>query len=347
MSISPMLGPSSHPFVASGKLIPLDADVQPASAVRNHEFQTGRRVFHVHFGHGYVAALERQVAQGSAETPELERVLSAKTHNIKVVFDNPKYKELRLRAFYAVPKMVVIPSASALRKRKKHLMQRFDGPGSSVADRVAQVKEMLSSGGLRLACEMVGRWSLQHAFEPAQLLKRLVDAKEFAAAVRFAREFNLRKEYPLSTLLHAMLAEKRYDGALRACANSSRYVDGELQPADVLELMVRAGEHCVALKYVHKFGAAKAFPPAQLVQASLQSKGELSVRTAAMLLKYISLFRLEEAFPREAVLERVAASGIVVCETLEGKLFIKGRRRNESTLQPPAAPQLKVGSAPA
>ena len=72
-------------------------------------------------------------------------MLTARTHNINVVFDNPQHKQararaqfvgahparefpsssttpiharqVRLRAFYAVPKMVVIPSAQALGRR--------------------------------------------------------------------------------------------------------------------------------------------------------------------------------------------------------------------------------------
>mmetsp|Transcript_21327 Transcript_21327/g.68143 ORF Transcript_21327/g.68143 Transcript_21327/m.68143 type:complete len:144 (+) Transcript_21327:291-722(+) len=142
-----------------------------------------------------------------------------------------------------------------------------------------------------------------------------------------------------------MLAQKRYDGALRACGARCRSVDGEAGPSDVLRMMVRAGEHCVALKYVHKFGQAAAFPPAQLVRASLQ--GDLSVRTAAMLLKYVPLFELSDAFPRETILERAAASGILVHELAGGKLVLKGRRRSDSASLPPgAAVPVKVGSAP-
>lgn len=345
MSISPLLGPSLSPALSSA-LVPLDADVQPATAVRNKEFQVGRRVFHVHFGHGYVAALEKQIAPGSSEPPQLERSITSNTHNIKVVFDNPKYRELRLRVFYAVPKMVVIPSAWSLRKRKKHQLYRLDGPGSLPAERVAQIKEALApTGSLRLACELIVRWSLHHAFDLPELLKRLVDSKDFASAARFAREFNLRKEFPTSALLHGMLLEKRYDGALKACNMHARLVDGHATPADVLHQMVGAGEHGVALKYVHKFRAAKSFPPSQLVEACLRTKGELTVRTAVMLLKYVPLLQLEDAFPRQALLERVAASGIQVLQTSEGKVFIKGSRRMEAARELPLAP-LKVGSAP-
>jgi len=118
MSVSPVIRPAGAPSVpSSSALIPLDAEVQPATAMRGHEFQVGRRVFHVHFGHGYIGALERQVPAGSTDPPEQERVLTSRTHNMRMVFDSAKYKELRLRAFYAVPKMVVIPSASALLRR--------------------------------------------------------------------------------------------------------------------------------------------------------------------------------------------------------------------------------------
>jgi hypothetical protein len=343
MSISPLLGPSISPALSSA-LVPLDADVQPATAMRNHEFQAGRRVFHVHFGHGYVAALEKQVDNGSSDPPQLERSLSSTVHNITVVFDNPKYRELRLRAFYAVPKMVVIPSAWSLRKRKKQQLYRLDSPGSSQAERITHIKEALApSGSLRLACELISRWSLQYAFDVPDLLKRLVDRKDFACAARFAREFGLRKQFPMSALLQGMLAEKKYDGALKACNMYARLVDGVATPADVLHMMVGAGEHCVALKYVHKFRATKSFPPSQLVEACL--KGELTVRTAVMLLKYIPLLQLEDDFPRQALLDRVAASGIQVLQTSDGKLFIKGRRRTESAGEMPPAP-LKVGSAP-
>lgn len=347
MSVSPVIRPAGAPSVpSSSALIPLDAEVQPATAMRGHEFQVGRRVFHVHFGHGYIGALERQVPAGSTDPPEQERVLTSRTHNMRMVFDSAKYKELRLRAFYAVPKMVVIPSASALLRRKR---QHSEAP--PVNARVAWVKELLGRGGaeagpgLRLACEHVRRWSLEPAFDTCALVRRLVEGKQFAAALRFAREFQLRREFPTTTLLHAMLAQKRYDGALKACGARCRSVDGEAGPGDVLRMMVRAGEHCVALKYVHKFGQAAAFPPAQLVRASLQ--GDLSVRTAAMLLKYVPLFELSDAFPREAILERAAASGILVHELAGGKLVLKGRRRSDSASLPPgAAVPVKVGSAP-
>lgn len=111
--------------------------------------------------------------------------------------------------------------------------------------------------------------------------------------------------------------------------------------------MVRAGQHCVALKYVHKFRMAGSFPPGQLVQACLAAKGELSVRSAGMLLKYVGLFKLDAACPREALLERVAASGIVAHEVAEGKYVLKGRRRSDAPATAVPAPPIKVGSAPA
>jgi len=191
LSVSPSPSMQSPPTNA---LVPMEpADLQPATHLRSHEFQSGRRVFHVHFGHGYVASLETQPSPQSP-TPQLERVLSAKTHNINVLFDNDKYKQIRLRAFYAVPKMVVIPSSSALRKRK--LQQAVDGIFTSTPSRVSHVRELLSSNCIRTACELVLRWHLQHAFEPTQLLQRLVDVKEYNAAIRFAREFGLTKQYP-------------------------------------------------------------------------------------------------------------------------------------------------------
>ena len=50
---------------------------------------------------------------------QAEQVLSSRTQDINVVFDSPKYPQaMKLRAFYAVPKMVVIPSGSCLGKRK-------------------------------------------------------------------------------------------------------------------------------------------------------------------------------------------------------------------------------------
>ena len=56
-----------------------------------------------------------------------------------VDFDNPKYnRPQRLRAFYAVPKMVVIPSSAALRKQKLQQLTERTPPIDS--SRVALVR---------------------------------------------------------------------------------------------------------------------------------------------------------------------------------------------------------------
>ena len=65
---------------------------------------------------------------------------------------------------------------------------------------------------------------------------------------------------------------------------------------------------------MHKFGVAERFPPSQLVEQSLRTEGELTVRTCGMLLKYVKLFALEGRFPISSLLERVAASGVTVHE---------------------------------
>ena len=57
--------------------------------------------------------------------------------------------------------------------------------------------------------------------------------------------------------------------------------------------------------------------------------------------------KYQVSFPREAILERAAASGILVHELAGGKLVLKGRRRSDSASLPPgAAVPVKVGSAP-
>jgi len=251
-------------------------------------------------------------------------VLSPKTHNINCHFDNTKYKTLRLRAFYAVPKMVVIPSTSSLRKRK--LMSALDSVGGASQARIALVRQMLASSSVREACSLVQRWHLQHAFEPTQLLQRLVQCKQYGSALRFAREFGLTEQYPTQALLLRMLDDKRYEGALKFVGAGSRSVDGRVAPVDVLQMLVRDGKDEVALKYVHKFKATARFPPAQLVERCLQRSGELSVRASAMLLKYVKLFGLEATYPLPQLVERVAASGITVHD-MDGKFVLKGRRR--------------------
>jgi len=80
---------------------------------------------------------------------------------------------------------------------------------------------------------------------------------------------------------------------------------------------------------VHKFGVAERFPPSQLVEQSLRTEGELTVRTCGMLLKYVKLFALEGRFPISSLLERVAASGVTVHE-MDGRYILKGRKRQSS-----------------
>ena len=155
------------------------------------------------------------------------------------------------------------------------------------------------------------------------------------------------REYPPRELLRRMLDERRFEGALKYVHATSASVDGEQAPADVVSALVRHGKHDVALKYVHKFGAAARFPPAQLVRQCLAAPGQLTVRAGAMLLKYVSLFQLEEAFPLPTVVERVEASGITVHALPSGRYILKGRRRAERSAGAAAgvAP-MQVGSAP-
>jgi hypothetical protein len=182
--------------------------------------------------------------------------------------------------------MVIIPSSSALRKQKLQL-----AIGSTPADdaaRASLVRQLLTLGSTREACSLVLRWKLQRTFEPSALVQRLVQTKHHAAAVRFAREFGLggdADELSPRGLLARMLREKRFEGALKAVGASSATVDGTSSPSDVIELMVREGNHAVALKYVHKFGLRATFPPAGLVEACLKAEGELTVRTCGLLLK--------------------------------------------------------------
>ncbi len=93
--MSSALAPMAVPAFA------LEADLQPTTQ-RLEDFQLGRRVFHVHFGHGYVASLEAEPTPPQPgqppEPPKKERVLTARTHNINVVFDNPQHKQARARA---------------------------------------------------------------------------------------------------------------------------------------------------------------------------------------------------------------------------------------------------------
>ena len=201
---------------------------------------------------------------------------------------------MRLRAFYAVPKMVVIPSAQALGRRKlSHACERTHAAPQLHTQLVTQ---LLATAKIREACDLVGRWQLQHAFEPTQLLQRLLQAKQYGAALRFAREFGLERAYPIQATLARMVDDGRYEAILKHVHASAANVDGRgLTPVDVLGKLVGAGKHDVALKYVHKFKADGQFPPAQLVEACLKREGELTVRTCGMLLKFVPKFNLEDA----------------------------------------------------
>lgn len=220
--VTPLLGPLAASPPSLSALSELEADMQPQAMLRNHEFTSGRRVFHVHFGHGFVGALDEEVEKVppgvEPKPPEQHRVLSQKTHNIHVHFDNPKYRlvgAMKLRAFYAVPKMVVIPSVAALRKQK--LAQAVLSTPANEASRVGLVRQLLATGSVREACSLVSQWSLKATFEPLLLLQRLLHDKHLAAAARFAREFGLGKakgkegeaELSARMLLHRMLHEKR------------------------------------------------------------------------------------------------------------------------------------------
>jgi hypothetical protein len=225
--------------------MPQEADLQPHTMLRSHEFQSGRRVFHVHFGHGFVRSLEAEAPKpDTSDEPvkaEAQRVLSQKTHNINVHFDNPKYKQLRLRAFYAIPKMVVIPSSAALRKQKLHLAA--GATPATEAQRVALVHTLLAGGSVRAACKLVTQWGLLQFFDKHMLLEQLLQSRCYSSAIRFAREFELEESHPAHATIRKMLEEKHYEGALKHVGSTSTTVDGEHTPADVLQLMVGAGNH--------------------------------------------------------------------------------------------------------
>ena len=167
-------------------------------------------------------------------------------------FDNPKYKSLRLRAFYAVPKMVVIPSTQALRKQKLHTIVESTPPVD--AARCNLVRTLLGSGAVRSAASLVLKWQLQKHFSPEEIVERLIAARCHAAALRFSREFGLSSRHPPPTLLRSMLEGKQYESALKQVGKRTASVDGEHSPSDVVRLMVSEGQHALALKYVHKFG---------------------------------------------------------------------------------------------
>ena len=50
----------------------IDGDGDEATTMRSHEFQTGRRVFHVHFGHGYVTSLETAPPEKAGDGTEAD-----------------------------------------------------------------------------------------------------------------------------------------------------------------------------------------------------------------------------------------------------------------------------------
>jgi len=321
--------------LSSGPLVPLEADLQPQAMQRSHEFKEGRRVFHVHFGHGFVKSLEAEPAalvSGNGPPPPAERVLTPRTHNINLVFDHPKHKGhvTRLRAFYAIPKMVVIPSSASLRKQK--LLMHIGVTPQSEPERIQQVRALLVPSALpasiRAACVLVSRWKLHSHFEPALLLERLVATKCFTAAMHFAREFDLTSSeaFSATALRRKVLRERHYEWPLKHVGATQATVDGEHTPAEVLRLLLGAGHHAVALKYVHKFGLHERFPPQQLVASCLRGEGDLTVRTCGLLLKYVRVFGLEAYFPFEVLLERVTRSGVIVHE-LDGRYVLKGRRR--------------------
>ena len=221
--------------------------------------------------------------------------------------------------------MVVIPSSAALRKQK--LLHAVESTPDLEVKRVALVRSLVTSGSVRAACSLIHRWKLQGHFDPPALLERLLQYRCYSAAIRFARDFGCADTLPRREILRRMLEDRQYDAALKHVSKTCDLVDGERSPSDVLQLLVGAGHHALALKYVHKFGAESAFPPPDLVRSILHTEGELSVRTCGMLLKYVRLYELEASFPIEQILERITASGVTVHE-MDGKYVLKGRRRS-------------------
>ena len=80
-------------------------------------------------------------------------------------------------------------------------------------------------------------------------------------------------------------------------------------------------------------------------QHQLYRDGHASRRTS-----HFELFRLEEAFPLNKLVERVEASGITVHALPRGRYILKGRKRAAANLSTVGAEaggaDLKVGSAP-
>ncbi|KAL3914807.1 MAG: hypothetical protein SGPRY_007489 [Prymnesium sp.] len=81
--------------------------------------------------------------------------------------------------------------------------------------------------------------------------------------------------------------------------------------------------------YVHKFGVTSRFPPVQLVERCLQQGGELTVRAAAMLLKYVKIFKLEVQLLFHSSFSRVLLTILPI--VLAGQLS-DGARRGTSDL---------------
>ena len=243
---SPMLSALGSPIIGPSGLVPLEADLQPRAMVRSHEFKEGRRVFHVHFGHGFVRSLEAEPTSSSAaaaaQAAEPQSALTQRTHNIILDFDNPKYKAgLRLRAFYAVPKMVVIPSSSALRKQK--LQQAVEATPEGEAQRIALVRSLIAANSIRAACAQICRWKLEEHFDLPLLLERLISAKHYSAALHFSRAYKLQSTFSAASLFRRMLEEKHYEGPLKHVGATQASVDGQHTPADVLQLLVGSGNH--------------------------------------------------------------------------------------------------------
>ena len=326
--------------------MPLDADLQQPTVLRQYAFSLWRRVFHVYFGHGYITSLETPPAP-ETKVVEHEKVLSNRTHNICASFDNPKFRNQRLRAYYAIPKMVIIPSSSAQRKMKLRSKMKV---ADEVASREDHVKLILMQGDTKFACELILQWRIGELFDLAGLVRQLTAEKEYTAALRFSREFGLQKSISRDGILREMLDSKRYAGVLRQTNPRSRLVDEHLRPEHVLRRLVAAGHQAVALKYVHKFDAASKFPPVELVNQCLGAPGEFTVRSAALLLKYVQIFQLEDRFPPASIVEYATKKGILVHEmgnSEKKKYILKGSKRLQPTADYPMyhAP-VRAGSAP-
>jgi hypothetical protein len=109
-----------------------------------------------------------------------------------------------------------------------------------------------------------------------------------------------------------MLHERQFEGPLKHAGAKRASIDGVHTPDDVLRLLVGAGHHAIALKYVHKFGASERFPPQQLVSSCLEAEGKWTVQTCGLLLKYVKVFGLETLYPIKELLDRVERCGVTV-----------------------------------